>query len=55
MATDKRERKRANREIKKAEEAKQEKKQKRIATIKRYAWYTVLFAIALVALKIFFG
>lgn len=55
MATDKRERKRANREIKKAEEAKQQRKEHRISVIKRYAMYTVLFSIALIALKVFFG
>lgn len=55
MATDKRDRQRANREVKKAEEAKLDVKQKRWAIVKRYAIYTVLFAIVLIALKIFFG
>lgn len=55
MATDKRERKRANRELKKAEEAKEQRKQHRISVIKRYAWYTALFSVALIALKVFFG
>ena len=55
MATDKRERQRANREIKKAEEAKLDDKKKRWAIVKRYAMYTVIFAIALLALKLFFG
>jgi hypothetical protein len=55
MATDKRERQRQNRELKKAEEAKRSKKQHRIAVIKRYTMYTVVFAAALIALKVFFG
>ena len=55
MATDKRERQRANRELKKAEQAKQSLKQQRWAIVKRYSMYTAIFAIALVALKIFFG
>jgi len=55
MANDKRERQRSNREAKKAEQDKADKKQHRIAVIKRYAGYTVIFAIALIALKVFFG
>jgi hypothetical protein len=55
MATDKRDRQRANREVKKAEEAKLDAKRKRWATIRRYAIYAVLFAIVLIALKLFFG
>ncbi|MEZ5175251.1 MAG: hypothetical protein R2823_03490 [Acidimicrobiia bacterium] len=55
MATDKRERQRANRELKKEEQAKAGRKQHRIDVLKRYAGYTVIFAIALIALKVFFG
>jgi hypothetical protein len=55
MATDKRDRQRANKDVKRAEEAKKAKKAHRFGVIKRYAWYTVFFAIAIVALKIFFG
>lgn len=55
MATDKRERQRANKELKRAEEAKLDTKQKRWAIVKRYGMYTVIFAIALLALKLFFG
>lgn len=55
MATDKRERQRANRELKKAEEAKDDLKRRRWAIVKRYGMYTVLFALGLVALKLFFG
>ena len=55
MATDKRDRQRVNKDLKRADEAKQAKKTHRFGVIKRYAWYTVLFAIAIVALKVFFG
>ena len=55
MATDKRERQWANREIKKAEEAKLDVKKQRWAIVKRYAIYTAIFAVVLIALKIFFG
>lgn len=55
MATDKRDRQRANKDLKRVEEAKQAKKAHRLSVIKRYAWYTVLFAIAIVLLKFFFS
>ncbi|MCB1247678.1 MAG: hypothetical protein KDB69_10455 [Acidimicrobiia bacterium] len=55
MATDKRERQRQNRELKKAEEAKADLKRKRISIVKRYGFYTLIFAIALIVLKLFFG
>lgn len=55
MATDKRDRQRANKDLKRAEEAKQAKKAHRFSVIRRYMWYTVFFAMAIVALKIFFG
>ncbi len=55
MATDKRDRQRANKGLKRAEEAKKAMKAHRFSVIKRYAWYTVLFAMAIIALKIFFG
>ncbi len=55
MATDKRERQRANKEVKKAEKAKIDVKKQRWAIVKRYAMYTLIFAIALLALKLFFG
>lgn len=55
MATDKRDRQRANRESKKAEEAKLDVKRQRWALVKRYAMYTAVFAVALLALKLFFG
>jgi hypothetical protein len=55
MASDKRDRQRANRELKAAERAKTNKKTRRINTIKRYGMYTLLFLGALVALKVFFG
>lgn len=55
MASDKRERQRANRDIKKAEEDKADQKSKRIAIFKKYAMYAVIFGGAIVALKIFSG
>lgn len=55
MATDKRDRQRANKDLKQAEEAKKAKKVHRFSVIKRYAWYTVFFAIAIIALKVFFS
>jgi hypothetical protein len=55
MATDKRDRQRANKDLKRADEAKKGKRAHRISVIKRYAWYTVLFAIAIIALTVFFG
>ena len=55
MATDKRDRQRVNKDLKRAEEAKQAKKAHRFSVIKRYAWYTVLFTTAIIALKVFFG
>lgn len=55
MATDKRDRQRANRELKAAEKAKANKKKHRIRVIKRYGMYTLIFGAALVALKVFFG
>lgn len=55
MATDKRDRQRANKDLKRAEEAKKAKKAHRISVIKRYAWYAVIFALSIVALKVFFG
>lgn len=55
MATDKRDRQRANRELKKQDQAKANSKKQRMDIVKRYAGYTVIFAIALIALKVFFG
>jgi len=55
MATDKRARQRANREVKRQEQAKADYKRQRMDIIKRYAGYTVIFAIALILLKVLFG
>ena len=55
MATDKRDRQRVNRDLKRAEEAKKAKRSHRFSVIKRYAWYAVFFAVAIVALTVFFG
>ncbi len=55
MATDKRERQRANREVKKAAEARAEMRAKRWGIVKRYATYTAVFAVGILLLRIFFG
>ena len=55
MATEKRERQRANREVKKAAEAKASVRAKRWGIVKRYATYTLVFAIGIILLRIFFG
>lgn len=55
MATDKRERQRANREEKKAAEAKKAKRQHWFGIVKKYFLYAVLFVAAIVAFNIFFG
>lgn len=55
MATDKRDRQRANREAKQAEEAKAAKRKKLFDQIKKYGGYTLLFIITLIAFRVFFG
>jgi hypothetical protein len=55
MATEKRERQRTNREQKLAEEHKTDMRRRRIAIIKRYATYTVIFGAAIIALKLLSG
>lgn len=55
MASNKRERQRANREEKRAEEDKADVRKKRIAIIKRYGTYTLIFAVAIIALKLLSG
>ncbi len=55
MATDKRERQRANREEKKAAEEKAAKRKHRLDLAKRWALYVALFLIAIVVLRLFFS
>jgi cytidylate kinase len=55
MATDKRARQRANREEKKAAEAKAKMRARRWQIVRRYATYTLVFAIGIILLRIFFG
>jgi len=55
MASEKRERQRANREEKRAKETKVDTRKQRMAIVKRYAGYALLFAAVIVALKIFTG
>jgi hypothetical protein len=55
MASEKRERQRANRAGKRAEEDKAETRKKRMDIVKRYALYALVFGGAIVALKLFTG
>jgi t-SNARE complex subunit (syntaxin) len=50
MGTDKRERQKQNREAKKAEEAKAATRQRRIDLARRWAFYVLLFVVAIVIL-----
>jgi len=55
MASEKRERQRTNREQKLVEEQKADTRRRRIAIIKRYATYTIVFGAAIIALKLLSG
>lgn len=55
MATDKRDRQRANREEKRAAEEKAAKRQHRFDLAKRWALYIALFVVAIVVLRVFFS
>ncbi len=55
MASEKRERQRANRELRRAERAKEERKRQAIAIIKRYATFALVFGAILVAFTVLFG
>jgi hypothetical protein len=55
MATDKRDRQRANREEKRAAEEKAAKRRRIFDLIKRYAIYTAIFVVAIFALRFFAG
>ncbi|MCH7681100.1 MAG: hypothetical protein QGM46_04785 [Actinomycetota bacterium] len=52
MATEKRDRQRANRELKRAEEDKVNLRKKRIGIVKRYAIYAIIFGAAIIALQL---
>lgn len=54
MATEKRDRQRANREEKKVQEAKVKRRQQAYARIKKWTIYAVLIAASLVAFTFFF-
>ena len=54
MATDKRDRQRANRDEKKAAEAKVKRRQDALALIKKWAIYGILIASAFLALSLVF-
>jgi hypothetical protein len=53
MATDKRDRQRANRAEKQAAEAKVKRRRDILAIVKRYALYALLIVVALVAIAFF--
>lgn len=55
MSSEKRDRQRANRELKRAEEDKVNARKKRFRIVKRYATYALIFAAAIVALNYFTG
>jgi len=50
MATDKRERQRANREAKQAVEARVQKRRQRFGLVKRWAFYAAIFLVVLFVL-----
>ncbi len=55
MATDKRDRQRANRDVKKAEQAKVEKRRQLFARVKKYSFYALIFVASIVILRIVAG
>jgi hypothetical protein len=55
MSSDKRARQKANREAKKAQEAKAAKRRHYFGLVKKYAGYALLFVASIVAFRIFFG
>ena len=55
MATDKRDRQRANREAKQAQQEKAAKRARLFGQIKKYGGYALLFAASLIAFRFFFG
>jgi len=55
MATDKRDRQRANREVKKAEQAKADKRKRRFAQVKKYSIYVLIFIASIVILRLIAG
>jgi len=55
MSSEKRDRQRANREVKLAEQSKVDTRKHRMAIVKKYAMYAVIFGAAIVALKVFSG
>ncbi len=55
MASEKRERQRANRDVKRAEEDKADSRTKRMAIVRRYATYALIFGAAIIALKLLSG
>lgn len=55
MATDKRDRQRANRDEKKAQQAKVDKRKRLFARVKKYALYVLLFVASIVILRLIAG
>lgn len=55
MATDKRDRQRANRDAKKAQQAKVDKRKQIFARVKKYAFYALIFVASIVILRLIAG
>jgi hypothetical protein len=55
MSSDKRARQKANRDAKKAQEAKVAKRKRLFGQVKKYAGYALLFVGSIVLFRIFFG
>jgi hypothetical protein len=55
MSSDKRARQKANREVKRAKEAKAAKRHDYFNLAKKYAGYAALFVVSIVAFRVFFG
>lgn len=55
MASEKRLRQRDNRDQKRGEETKVALRRKRLSIVKRYLMYTLIFAVAIVVLKLISG
>ena len=55
MATSKRERQRANRELRRAEEAKRKRREQALAIVRRYVIYALVFGGILVLVTLLFG
>jgi len=55
MATDKRNRQRANRDVKNAKQAKVDKRKQLFGRVKKYSFYALIFVVSIVILRIIAG